>query len=186
MSKSIGIINKVRNLLNRETQINLYYVFIYPYITYCNVIWGRAPNTYLLKVHILQKRVLRTISHAGFKCHTQPLFCRYKILNIYQVNKYLCCMLMYKHKTGMLPHIYNALFIPSITLHSLLTTQDNNIIQNMRYWVEFCQTSTRQNTIAYVGPNMWNNIVVRHNLHNCLSIHVFKKEIFRVILDILS
>ena len=105
MSKSIGIINKVRNLLNKEILINLYYVFIYPYITYCNVIWGRAPNTYLPNVHILQKRVLRIISHAGFKCHTQPLFCRYKILNIYQANKYLCCMLMYKHKTGMLPHI---------------------------------------------------------------------------------
>ena len=129
------------------------------------VIWGRAPNTYLSKVHILQKRVLRIISHAGFKCHTQPLFCRYKIINIYQINKYLCCMLMYKHKTGMLPHIYNALFIPSITLHT------HNTRQYTEYEIEFCQTSTRQNTIAYVGPNMWNNIVVRHNLHNCLSIH---------------
>ena len=67
MSKSIGIINKVRKLLNKETLINLYYVFIYPYLTYCNVIWERAPNTYLPKVHILQKRILRSISHAGFK-----------------------------------------------------------------------------------------------------------------------
>ena len=92
----------------------------------------------------------------------------------------MCCMLMYKHKTGMLPHIYNALFIPSITLHTHNTTQCTE------YEIEFCHTSTRQNTIAYVGPNMWNNIVVRHNLHNCLSIHVFKKEIFRVISDILS
>ena len=47
--------------------------------------------------------------------------------------------------------------------------------------------TTRSLSIAYyVGPNMWNNIVVRHNLHNCLSIRVFKKEIFRVISDILS
>ena len=125
MSKSIGIINKVRNLLNKETLINLYYVFIYPYITYyCNGIWGRAPNTYLSKVHILQKRVLLLVMLDLNATHkTQPLFCRYKILNIYQVNKYLCCMLMYKHKTGMLPHIYNALFIPSITLHTHNTRQ---------------------------------------------------------------
>ena len=72
-----------------------------------------------------------------------------------------------KHKTGMLPHIYNVLFIPSITLHT------HNTTQYTEYEIEFCQTSTRQNTIAYVVPNMWNNIVVRHNLHNCLSIHVF-------------
>ena len=32
-------------------------------------------------------------------------------------------MLMYKHKTGMLPHIYNALFIPIITLHTHNTRQ---------------------------------------------------------------
>ena len=63
MSNSMGSINKVRNLLNKDTLLNLYYVFIYPYITYCSVIWGRAPNIYLLKVHTLQKRVLRIISH---------------------------------------------------------------------------------------------------------------------------
>ena len=129
--------------------------------------------------YILQKRVLRLISHAGFKCHTQPLFCRYKILNIYQVNKYLCCMLMYKHKTGMY-HIYT---MHCSYQHHPAYSQYKTIYRNE---IEFCQTSTRQNTIAYVGPNMWNNIVVRHNLHNCLSIHVFKKEIFRVISDILS
>ena len=154
MSKSIGIINRVRNLVNKETLINLYYVFMYVYITYYNVIWGRAPNIYLSKVHILLKRALRIISHAGFKCHTQPLFCRYEILNIHQVNTYLCCMLMYKHKTGMLPHIYNALFMPSITLHT------HNTIQYTECEIEFCQTITRQNTIAYVGPKMWNNITI--------------------------
>ena len=87
MSKSIVIINKVRNLLNKETLINLCYVIIYPYITYCNVMWERAPNIglYLSKVHILQKRVLPIgglISHTGVQCHTHPLFCRYTILNI--------------------------------------------------------------------------------------------------------
>ena len=93
---------------------------------------------------------------------------------------YEMLMLMYKHKTGMLPHIYNALFIPSITLYT------HNTRQYTEYEIEFCQTSTRQNTIAYVGPNRWTNVVVRHNPHNCLSIRVFKKEIFSVISDILS
>ena len=153
MSKSIGIINKVRNLLNMETLIHLYYVFKNPYITYCNVIWGRAPNIIFVKCALLQKRVLRIISHAGFKCHTQPLFCRYKILNTYQVNKCLCCVLMYKHKTGILPHIYSSYHHPAYSQHK-------TIKYYTEYEIEFCQTSTRQNTIAYVGPNMWNNIVV--------------------------
>ena len=40
ISKSISIIKKVKSKLNKKTLVNLYYTFIYPYITYCNVIWG--------------------------------------------------------------------------------------------------------------------------------------------------
>ena len=76
ISKSIGIIKKVTSKLNKKTLVNLYYAFIYPYITYCNVhcCWGRAPTTYLSKIHILQKRIIRIISHVGFRNHTQFLF----------------------------------------------------------------------------------------------------------------
>ena len=33
--KSIGIINKARNYVNRHTRRNLYYTFVYPYLIYC-------------------------------------------------------------------------------------------------------------------------------------------------------
>ena len=38
ISKSIGIIQKVKNKLNKKTLVNLYYTFICPYATYCNVV----------------------------------------------------------------------------------------------------------------------------------------------------
>ena len=45
----------------------------------------------------------------------------------------------------------------------------------------------REGTRAKPGNQLvWNNIVVRYNLHYCLSIHVFKKQIFRIISDIRS
>ena len=34
ISKSIGIINKIQNLLDRNTLRNLYFTFIYPYLIY--------------------------------------------------------------------------------------------------------------------------------------------------------
>ena len=70
ISKSIGIIKKVKSKLNKKTLVNLYYTFIYPYITYYNVVWGRAPTIYLSKIYILQKRIIRIISHVGFRNHT--------------------------------------------------------------------------------------------------------------------
>ena len=67
ISKSIGIIKTVKSKLNKKTLVNLYYTFIYPYITYGYVVWGRAPTIYLSKIHILQKRIISIISHVGLK-----------------------------------------------------------------------------------------------------------------------
>ena len=35
ISKSIGIINKIRKFLDKNTLRNLYFTFIYPYLMYC-------------------------------------------------------------------------------------------------------------------------------------------------------
>ena len=38
VAKGIGIIRKVRHILNRKTLVNLYYTFIFPYLSYCNIV----------------------------------------------------------------------------------------------------------------------------------------------------
>ena len=117
ISKSIGIIKKEKSKLNKNTLINLHYTFIYPYITYCNVAWGRAPTIYLSKIHILQNRIIRIISHVGFRNHAQ-FYLRHQIMSIYQLNQYISCVLMYKHNRGMLPNIFNDMLTHHIMLHS--------------------------------------------------------------------
>ena len=47
--KSVGIFRKIKNKVNKKTLINLYYTFIYPFIIYCNIVWGRAPKYIYLK-----------------------------------------------------------------------------------------------------------------------------------------
>ena len=97
ISKNIGIIKKVKNKLETKILLNLYYMLIYPYITYCYIIWGRAPIVYLDKTYMLQKRIVRIISQVWFFDHTDPLFKSLQMMNIYQINTYLCCILMFKH-----------------------------------------------------------------------------------------
>ena len=36
--------------------VNLYYTFIFPYLSYCNIVWGRAANIYLSRIFLLQKK----------------------------------------------------------------------------------------------------------------------------------
>ena len=73
ISKSVGIFWKIKNKVNKKTLINLYYTFIYPFIIYCNIVWGRAPKIYLSKIHILQKQIIRIISHAEFRSYYDNL-----------------------------------------------------------------------------------------------------------------
>ena len=40
LSKSIGMVIKAREYLNRSALLTLYYSFVYPYLTHCNHVWG--------------------------------------------------------------------------------------------------------------------------------------------------
>ena len=148
ISKTIGIMKKVKNKLEKRLLLNLYYMLIYPYLTYCNTIWGRAPNVYLDKTYILQKTIVRIINHVGFFDHTEPLFSTLQIMNIYQINKYMCCILMFKHNKAMLPTLFNYVFVLSPMTHKYCTRQ------KFAYKIPFCRTKCRQLSLAYVGPKI--------------------------------
>ena len=55
VSKSIGILSRARQILSSTTMKQLYYSFLYPYMTYCNIIWGQAPSSTLWPLFKLQK-----------------------------------------------------------------------------------------------------------------------------------
>ena len=154
ISKNIGIMKKVKNKLEKRLLLNLYYMLIYPYLTYCNTIWGRAPNVYLDKTYILQKTIVRIISHVGFFVHTEPLFSTLQIMNIYQINKYMCCILMFKHNKAILPTLINDVFVLSPMTHKYCTRQ------KFAYKIPFCRTKCRQLSLAYVGPKIWNTLIL--------------------------
>jgi hypothetical protein len=56
IAKTIGILAKAREILNTKSLTQLYYSFMYPYIVYCNIIWGNAPNSHLWQIFKLQKK----------------------------------------------------------------------------------------------------------------------------------
>ena len=145
-------------------------MFIYPYTTYYNIVWRRAPNVCLSKIYILQKRVLLIISHAGFTDHTHPLYISYQIMNTYEINKCLCCILMFKHNRGMLPDMFNDVFVLQISTHKYNTRQE------VTYKITHCKTNFRQLSLAYVGPKIWNTFITNKYLQYGTSIHILKKD----------
>ena len=72
ISKSIGILDKVRIYLDKTTLHNLY--FIYPYLIYGIEIRGNACNSYLEPLIKLQMKCIGRITFSHYLEHTDLLF----------------------------------------------------------------------------------------------------------------
>ena len=90
-------------------------------------------------------------------------------MNIYQLNKYISCVLMYKHNRGMLPNIFNDMLTQHITSHN------HNMRQEKVYKIPYCKHQTKSTGIF--GPKLWNTIVIKNNLDDYMSIYIFKKRV---------
>ena len=73
IKRSIGILSKLRYYLGLDVLINLYFSFIYPFLTYSLIVWGNTYPTTTKPLFTLQKRAVRTITFSRFDEHSSPL-----------------------------------------------------------------------------------------------------------------
>ena len=83
ISKSVGIIAKARFYLSSQTLMTLYYSLVYPFLTYCNVVWSSTYCSNLNCIYLLQKRLVRLITKAHYLANTAPLCSQLKVLDIF-------------------------------------------------------------------------------------------------------
>ena len=105
LAKGTGVILKARKYLMKETLISLYYSFVYPYLIYCNHVWGGgggglACKTYMNTLFLLQKRIIRIIAGVNRRSHTDPIFKGLKLLKCNDINSYLIGRLMHRIYDG--------------------------------------------------------------------------------------
>ena len=89
ISKSIGIMYKLKNYMPQHLLISIYYSLIYPYLTYGNLIWGGTYPTHLEPLFLLQKKVVRIISKSNYLSHTDPIFSRLGLLKLPDIHIFL-------------------------------------------------------------------------------------------------
>ena len=167
ISKSIGIMYKLSKYLNKTALISLYYSLIYPYIIYCNEVWGLGYASHRMKLFILQKRAIRLICHASRDAPSNPLFKDLKILKINDINSHLITILMFKLQHNELPLVFNDIFKCNSSVHS------HDTRQSLELHIPLVTTNYTQMTVRYVGVILW-NIMMRQILYNCI-IYTYKK-----------
>ena len=96
VSKNLGILYKVKSLLNQECLKSIYFSFIHSYINYANIAWSSTNRSKLVKLFNKQKHASRLILHEDRYTSAKPLMQQLKVLNIYQINIFQILLFMLK------------------------------------------------------------------------------------------
>ena len=73
---------RVKYIVPTESLDALYYSLAYPHLSYGIALWGATYATHMNKLVVLQKTILRALTHAGYNEHTHPLFVKTGILKL--------------------------------------------------------------------------------------------------------
>jgi hypothetical protein len=152
IAKSVGILSKARKYFNSKTLLQLYYSFIYPYLIYCNIIWGNAYLNSLWTIFRLQKIAIRIITNTKRRNSTQPQSKLLKILRLPDIYTYSVSIFMYKYSHHIMPTSLDNLFLKNNEVHQY-NTRGANKLRNPKI-----RTRLAENFITNSGVKVWNNI----------------------------
>lgn len=120
ISRTIGVINKLRNILPQKILIMLYNSLILPQLNYGILLWGYETQ----RLFRLQKQIIRIICNKKKKSHSSPLFKKLSILKLKDIFTLCQMKFFYKLKNNLLPPYFDHFHpIPFRTAHSHNTRQ---------------------------------------------------------------
>ena len=159
ISRSAGILYRIKNNLPLECRLQYYYSFIYPYLSYNILIWGGTNPCILYPLKIQLKRIVRLLSDAGFRDHTTPLFHKIKLLKLDDI-----------YKLHVLTHTFCAIKSGNYQTNHFLNTRNRHLAAPT-----FQRLSRTQQSISFCGPLLWNTLPDSIKEIECVSL--FKRHL---------
>ena len=161
MSRSAGILYRIRDSLPIAARVNYYYAFIFPYLTYNIIIWGGSKISHIKPIITQQKRIIRIICNSHRLDHTSPLFYQLGILKFEDVYKFYMCT-----------HMHKSMAEGNFTVSHNVNTRNNNLNTASS---TFHRLSTCQQAVSFRGPQIWNSLP--SDLRSIKSLPLFKKKL---------
>ena len=142
----------MRQYLERKAFINLYYSLVFPYLIYCNEVWGNASAVHLEPIIKIQKRAIRTITFSSYLSPSEPIFQSLNILNFRKLVIQRVSLLMFKISKCDVPKPLHALFRINNSYHNYQIRRSESI------HVPIGRTEAIYKTFSYFGAHIWNHI----------------------------
>ena len=110
IAKGIGILLKSRKVFDNGTLLSLYHTFVCPYLHYCIHVWGKAYDTHLNDLVVLQNKAMRIISGVPPRTNMDRFYVEMSILTVKRIYNYSIGLFMYKYVNKMTPAVFDNFF----------------------------------------------------------------------------
>jgi hypothetical protein len=109
IAKSIGILSLAKQTLTQKSLIQLYYAFVFPYLTYCTIIWGKNHDLTIWPVFRLQKISLGIIGNIPRRTRSKPFCKKNNLLLFPDIYTFSVATFMFNYSNSLLPPSFNNL-----------------------------------------------------------------------------
>jgi hypothetical protein len=175
IAKSIGILSRARKFLNSDSLRQLYYSFLFPYLSYANIIWGNAAEAHLWPIFKLQKRAIRTILSIRRRDSTKLGFQTLKILRLPDIYTFSVLLFIYKFRNKLLPPTFDHFYYENRDFHAYRTRSANVLRPPLT------RTNVAATFVKKTGVAIWTNF--SDNITTDTKIGLFKKNVRTLLLS---
>ena len=149
---------------------------IYPYLNYCNVIWGAADVTIIEPLTLQHKKTIQIISRAGYLDHIELLFMSMILLTLSELYKLNCILFIYKCIYSENFTYFKNKMIRGSDIH------DHNTRYNSDIRLPEDSLKRVRQSFFYKGINHWNKlspevVIYKPTLTFKINLTSFKKKI---------
>ena len=92
----MGILAKIKSNVPCVILRNLYFMLLQPYLEYCNIAWATGTSVILNKLLLVQNKVMCIITNSPWNTHAPPIFIKFGILTVFNINNLQTACFMYK------------------------------------------------------------------------------------------
>jgi len=171
VSKYIGVLNRLKYTLPPRILHTLYNTLILPHFNYGLLVWGHDTT----RLHILQKRAIRTITNSKYNSHTEPLCKLLNIIKLPDLYKLELYKLYFKIENEHVPYYLTTVLNP--LTHHYNTRRE--AIQQFKITHAFAQHNCLFSMIDLINKSP----IIKLRVTTCHDITSFVISVKRDILD---
>ena len=117
IARGVGILIKARKYFTHECMITLYYSFVFPYLIYCNHIWGSSYKSNMSKLQVLKNKAVRITTDSNTRSNIDAMFKESGLLNLKDIKVYLVGKFMYNVYHEKVLGVFKGSFVYNYQVH---------------------------------------------------------------------